>query len=104
MSRNNLIPVRIEMADGSARWRGIRDLTNHKELCRAFGLCEISTSFDLPSSARGAGSNSSGDRGNLRICGYIMRHGEPVGKLYVAKEGERFKDYDPTTSPDFWKF
>lgn len=98
-----MTPVRIELADGSAKWRPIRDLTNHVELCRAFGLSEVHTSFDLPSSARGTGSYSTGNRGNLRVCGYILHNGEPIGKLYVAKESEKFRDYDATNTPDFWK-
>lgn len=101
-----LIPVRVELADGTGMWRGIRNLDDHGELCRAFGLDPVATSFDLPSSARGVGSYSSGNRGNRRISGYVLRYGQPIGKLHVAYEGERFRDDDPCDTKDtgdFWR-
>lgn len=99
------IPVRVELADGTGMWRGIRDLTDHGELCRKFSLDPVATTFDLPSSARGLGRNAVGAGGNRsgRISGYVLRNGEPIGKLIVAWDTERFRDVDPSDMQEFWK-
>ena len=104
----NQIPVRIDMADGMGMWRGVKDLTDHAELCRLFNLDPVATSFDLPSSARAAGSVLSGYGGKRtgRISGYVLRHGVPVGKILVAEQGEKFWDIDPSDwrpNSDNWR-
>jgi hypothetical protein len=67
------------------------------ELCRAFGYDPIRTSFDLPRSASVAGGDQSGygSRGTRTVDGYVLFSGEPIGRLYVAYDGEKFKDVDP---------
>lgn len=69
-------------------WRHVPSF-EHADLCRAFNLDQASFSFDLPRSAYAS------DRGKERVSGYVLRHGEPVGTLHVAREGERFRDLDP---------
>lgn len=100
------IIVRVVLNDGARLWRYLDhfdDLTNHSKLCRIFNLDVVSTTFDLPSSARGIGSMQSGfgrSDTNRTIDGYILRHGEPIGRLHVAYESERFRDVDPT---EMWR-
>ncbi len=103
----NQIPVRFESLAGEAKWRGVKDF-EHATLCRAFNLDPATFYFDLPSSVRGVGSNSSGfggNRGNRVVNGYVMRAGssEPFGKLTICWETEKFRDYDPTNKEDFYK-
>ncbi len=104
MISRNQIPVRLELIDGTAKWRGVKDF-EHSTLCRAFGLDQASFYFDLPSSVRGVGSNSSGNRGRRTINGYVMRAGrtEPWGKLTICWESERLRDYDPSDMSEFYK-
>lgn len=106
------IPVRFEGApggplEGDGQWRGVRDF-EHATLCRAFGLDQARFWFDLPSSVRGVGSNMSGAagaqrHGRRRINGFVMMAGidEPVGKLTICFEAERFADRDPLDYRDF---
>lgn len=103
----NQIPVRLELIDGTAKWRGVADF-EHATLCRAFGLDQASFYFDLPSSCRGVGSNMSGFGGNRHnrvVNGYVMQAGrnEPFGKLTVCWESEKFKDVDPNDMREFYK-
>jgi hypothetical protein len=97
---SNRTLLRVEMLDGMTKWRPLVDL-EHSTLCRQFGLDPCTYYFDLPASARGVGSASSGSRGARTIDGYVM-HGptqKPAGKITFAREGERFRDDDPT-DPD----
>lgn len=99
------IPIRLELRDGTSKWRGVHDF-EHSTLCRAFGLDQASFYFDLPSSVRGVGSSMSGpggNRGNRVINGYVMRAGdvEPFGKLSIVAASEKFRDDDPTNMRDF---
>jgi hypothetical protein len=105
-------PVRLEgnpngPLAGIGQWRGVSDF-DHGHLCRVFGLDPVRFYFDLPSSIRGVGSLSSGygggqRAGRRRINGYVMMAGrdEPVGKLSVVFDAERFRDDDPTNTRDF---
>lgn len=107
-----MIPVRFEgnpkgPLGAEGKWRGVRDF-EHATLCRAFGLDQATYYFDLPSSVRGVGSMSSGYGGGQRagrrlINGYVMQAGydEPVAKLTICWETERFHDVDPTNARDF---
>lgn len=105
------IPVRFEGApggpfQGDGRWRGVRNF-EHAHLCRVFNLDPASFWFDLPSSVRGIGANQTGHGGGAsarRISGFVMQAGrdEPVAKLSICIEGERFKDVDPMSSSDFF--
>ena len=104
----NQIPVKLELLDGTAKWRGVKDF-EHATLCRAFELDQASFYFDLPSSVRGTGSNISGaggNRNNRIINGYVMRAGqtEPFGKLTIIREWDKIRDDDPTDKKDFFNF
>lgn len=103
----NQIPVRVELVDGQAKWRGVTDL-EHATLCRAFSLDPSRFYFDLPYSCRGTGSSMSGHGGNRHnrvINGYVMLAGqnEPFGKLTVCWESEKFRDVDPTDKRELLK-
>lgn len=69
-------------------WRHVPSF-EHADLCRAFSLDQASFSFDLPRTAYAF------DKPKERVSGYVLRHGEPIGTLHVAREGERFRDLDP---------
>ena len=106
-SFHNLIPVRLDGAPGGPLqgrtvWRGVKDL-DHSTLTRAFELDQATYWFDLPSSCRGIGSLSSGNRGTRRIDGFVFygRHERPVGKITVCIDGEKFRDVDPMSIRDF---
>lgn len=95
----NQIPVRLDILEGTnARtlFRGIKTF-EHGELCRAFGLDPFRFHFDLPSSCRGVGSLSSGNRGNLRINGFVFMRGrsEPFAKLTELRHDDKLRDFDP---------
>lgn len=87
--------VRIETIDGMVRWRNVPDL-EHGTLCRAGGLAETITSFDVPKSFAG-GSGA----GNRLIEGLIFqgpKGSPPIGKITICREGEKFADRDHTES------
>jgi hypothetical protein len=91
--------LRFDLLDGRSLWRPLIDL-EHATLCKQASLDPCSVYFDLPASARGIGSASSGyggNRGTRKIEGMIMRGADrqPIGKITFATEGERFKDGDP---------
>lgn len=92
--------LRFDLLDGTTKWRPLIDL-EHGTLCTQAGIDPASYVFDLPSSARGVGSASSGAgglRGGRRISGYIL-HGrtrEPIGTVTFCDEHEKFRDVDPT--------
>ena len=106
------IPVRFDGApngplEGDTKWRGVTSF-EHAHLCRAFNLDQARFYFDLPSSVRGVGSMSSGYGGGQRagrrqISGFVFMSGrnEPVGKLTICFDAERFADRDPLSSRDF---
>ena len=83
------ILVRTELADGDVKWRCVPNL-EHVTLCKAFGLDEHRTVFDVPRSFTGGSG-----RGHRRIDGVILRHGSPIGKIVLVEPGEKFKDEDP---------
>lgn len=109
---SGMIPVRFDGAPNGpigaeGKWRGVKDF-EHSTLCRAFGLDPVRFYFDLPSSVRGTGSLSSGYGGGQRhgkrlVNGYVMMagHSEPVGKLTIVTDADRFKDVDPRDMRDF---
>jgi hypothetical protein len=59
--------------------------------------------FDLPSSCRGVGSNNGSARGNRVVNGFVFMAGrdEPVAKLTICFDSERFADRDPLSTRDF---
>jgi hypothetical protein len=84
------ILLRCETYDGIIKHRHVPDL-EHKTLCRAFGLNEHITWFDVPKSFHGG----SGRRG--KVEGTIHQGplgSRPIGAITVCEEGERF-DEDP---------
>lgn len=94
--------------EGAAKWRGVPDF-EHATLCRVFQLDPARFYFDLPSSVRGIGSSLSGvagahAHGRRLINGYVMMAGcdDPVAKLTVCFEGEKFTDRDPMNRHDFY--
>lgn len=104
----NQIPLRCDifLEGGNARtvFHGVTNF-EHGTLCRAFGLDPIRFYFDLPSSCRGVGSLSSGNRGNLRINGFIFMHGrsEPYAKITELRQGDKLRDFDPSDRKEWEK-
>ena len=83
------ILVRVELADGTTKWRNVTDL-DHLTLCKAFGLDEHRTQFDVPRSFTGGSG-----RGTRRIDGVVLRFEQPIGHITLVEPGEKFKDEDP---------
>lgn len=106
------IPVRLEGRPdmgplaGVGKWRGVKDF-EHGTLCRVFNLDPNRFYFDLPSTVRGIGRSSVGAGGNdgrsRIINGYVFAGGidEPVGKLTIVTDWDKFKDVDPTSGREF---
>lgn len=86
------ILVRFETLDGLVRWRNLPDL-EHRTLCRAGGLDEGLTRFDVPSSFAGGSG-----RGSRKIEGQILQNRGrgfvPVGRITLVEERERFIEED----------
>ena len=105
---HNQIPVRFEgnpqgPLGHDTRWRGVRSF-EHSDLCAAFSLDPCRFSFDLPSSVRGVGSNRGGHSDARRIvAGFVFMAGidEPVAKITICAEADRFADVDPN-DPREW--
>ena len=87
-----LYPVRASFG-GNTRFRRVRSF-EHAELCRAFELDQASFSFDLPQSAYSIDKSKSG------VSGYVLRCGERIGTIHVAREVDRFRDLDPQNMAD----
>lgn len=90
---NGGILVRCETFDGLIKWRNLPDL-DHLTLCRAFGLSEYITWFDVPQSFVGGGTG----KGTRKIEGMIhqgARDTAPIGRLTIVEEREQFEDEDP---------
>jgi hypothetical protein len=108
-SSGGLIPLRLELKEGAATnayWRAVPNM-DHGTLCRAFNLDPIRHRWDLPTTAhQGTGSRVSGyggsTSGSRLINGILLRNGEPVGKVSVVRDGDRFWDYDPEDHRDFY--
>jgi hypothetical protein len=99
--------LRFETVGGSVKWRNVPNL-EHGTLCRAFGLAEGHTWFDMPSTFREAGSMQQGYGGSSsrNISGYVFqgpKGSDPIGKLYLCREDEQMRDSDPTDRDDFFK-
>lgn len=83
------ILIRYESAAGDVKWRCIPDV-EHLTMCRAFGLDEHRTQFDVPKSFVGGSG-----RGHRRCDGVVLFLGEPIGRVTLVEPGEKFKDEDP---------
>lgn len=92
------ILVRVEKSTGyggsEVKWRLLPNI-EHITLCRAFGLDEHRTAFDVPKSFVGGSG-----RNGRRCDGVILFLGEPIGRVTLCEPGERFKDEDPR---DMWR-
>ena len=96
-----LIPVRLELLDGTTAYRAVPDLED-VTIFHAFNQptrtldprCRIEW-------ARAARDNPASHRGR-QADGMVFRNGQPIGKISVAFEGEEryFKDSDPTNESD----
>jgi hypothetical protein len=94
-----LIPLRLTTRGGmETKHRAVRDL-EHTTLCQAFGLDPVRHRWDLPRSVHGSRRYVESHSGRV-VEGFLMRDGEPVGKLTVCWETEKFRDYDPVTEWD----
>ena len=97
--------LRIELfTEGSCvnvRWRPFLS-AEHGVLCRAAGLDPVRHYFEVPESFKRVGANIASFNGRS-IDGFIFRTGvdRPVGKVSIAREGERFRDDDPRSRADF---
>lgn len=116
-SGRTLIRVRIARGEGEAiEWGEVKirpmiDLDN-VVLCQQFGFDSDCYVFDLPSSAGGTGSTSSGTRGNREVNGFVFRKGpggkpdrneRPIATVEFLREGRQAteRDVDPTDRADF---
>lgn len=96
-------PRRGVVGHTDTRWRSVDAALEHGALCRAFGLDPVTHRWDLPRSARLGEGRAYEGRGS-RISGYLERHerGEwrQIGTVHVVREGEKFRDLDPTDPRD----
>jgi hypothetical protein len=108
------LAVRLQLAEGcpkprpgivshtETRWRIVETL-EHGALCRVFGLDPVRHRWDLPRSAR-LGEGTAYEGRGARVSGYLERNEGrgwvPVGTVHVVREGERFRDLDPTAPCD----
>lgn len=114
------IILRLDLFDGTTKfrpfdesWFRLPQEVLHGLLCKTFGLDPIRSSYDLPSTIRGVGSSmGQTGAGPRRISGYVMWPVEnpcglndrrPIGKITVASESERFREYDPRNESDFYR-
>lgn len=102
-----LVPIRLELFPTETKWRAVPDF-EHSTLCRAFGLDPATFWFELPRSALGMGSNRAGYGGSdgkrRTVDGFVFagpKGTDPVGKLIVCFDSERFRDRDPLSRSDF---
>jgi hypothetical protein len=94
------ILIRCDMKSGDTKWKlfdqsVIRE-SHHGHLCRAFSFDPASTWFDLPQSWLKIDVNDKRNGGRV-IEGYVFqgpKGSEPIGKLTVAYETEKFRDHD----------
>ena len=102
----------IEWGQDKTRALTQDEAINHLSLCRAFGFNPGAVIFDLPSSARGTGSNVSGaggsGRGGRDVSGFVFergddgkKSGDPIAKVLFLREGMGTRDVDPTDRNEF---
>lgn len=94
--------LRFEMYfPNETKWRPFLS-AEHGALCRQAGLDPVRHYFDVPESFKRIGAGSATYLGR-EVSGYIMRAGEdrPVGKVSIAREGERFREHDPRDRSEF---
>lgn len=103
----SLIPLRLEFFNPpEVKFRAVPRI-DHGVLCRAFGLDEATYWFDVPESFRAQGSQrvGAGRRDTRReISGFVFRGPkgtDPVAKISIARESDKFRDRDPASRADF---
>lgn len=92
--------IRFEGRDGNIQWKAfdvsvIRE-SHHGYLCRAFKLDPASTWFDLPQSWLKVDQGDKRNQGRV-IEGFVFqgpKGSDPIGKLTVAYETEKFKEHN----------
>ena len=97
---NANIVVRFEGRDGTVEWKlfdsSVMRESHHGLLCKAFRLDPASTWFDLPKSWLKVENGDTRNQGRV-IEGYVFqgpKGSEPIGKLRVAFESEKFKEHN----------
>lgn len=103
----NLIPLRMEFFSPlEVKFRAVPNI-EHGTLCRAFGLDPVTCWFDVPESFRAQGAQRVGaGRHDTRreISGFVFRGpkgSDPIAKIAIAREGDKFRDRDPLSRADF---
>ena len=85
--------IRYQSLDGSdTKYRVVPDnrLADHSTLCQAFNLDPIRARIDAP-------AHRTGHRVWEAV---VLFSGSPIGRLFECREGDRYRDLDPTT--DAW--
>jgi hypothetical protein len=86
---NGLIPIRVWTKDGITKHQFVNKV-DHATLCMAFGLSPMVT-FDIPQSMIGYTGTWDSQR---VIDGFILLSGEPIGRIWIARPGDQFRDLD----------
>jgi hypothetical protein len=87
-----MIPMRLQTVDGEMKYRTVPDV-EHSAICRAFNLDPVRTRIEWPR----------GHLPGLTQEGVVYFSGQPIARLFVAREGDTFRDVDPTSTQDFWR-
>jgi hypothetical protein len=100
----SLIPLRLEFfSPPQILWRAVPNV-EHATLCAAFSLDQMCR-FDVPESFRVQGSQRAGLSETRReISGFVFRGpkgSDPIAKIFIARESDRFRDRDPLSRSDF---
>lgn len=111
--RRHARPGRAPIEWGEILYRPLVRLDN-VTLCRQFGFDPRHHFFDLPSSANGTGSTTSGAGGSTRgrrvVSGFVTyqnanggadRNRDPLAVVEFVDEGTRDRDVDPQDRNDF---
>lgn len=101
MASSRHVLIRVELNNGMIRRCFVRtDIArdmqgHHVGLCRAFGLDECSTWFDMSNSIRDVDPTHLRMQGR-QIGGYVHQGppgSEPIGKIVVCHPDEHFRDW-----------
>ena len=97
------IPIIMQLLEtGETKMRRVSNM-EHATLCRAFGLDQASYWFETPESVARDPVCRPGRKNDWPVfCG--PRGSEPVGKMEITRDGQRFRDYDPFDKSEFFNF
>ncbi|GAC1536381.1 MAG: hypothetical protein NVS3B10_00260 [Polyangiales bacterium] len=100
-SRRKLIPVRIELLDGTTAIRAVTDLEDDT-IRRAFNAPTRTLDERCVIEWSKSGKERASSSLSRQADGMVFRLGAPIGKIAVAFEGEErhFRDHDPTDPSD----